>query len=540
MSKKKNIDRIFKEKFKDFEAAPPAGLWDSIEDRLDQPLQKPKSILPLWLKYVGIAAGIALLFSVYSIWNRDQVATKNNQVVEIENDNNYKSQNTEINKGTEIVDDNNSNSEVIINGRDIVDVKNDLDENAITLTQQENKDRDKTNSNYNHNNKASNSTSIKNSIKTNRLDVNKVSNSSLNKDRTTLALNEKLAGQQNSINKNGLPLGNKNLNESNESLTDNRSNSAISSASNNDTSDQNSVTRKPYSNTTVEIIDPVRGQESLTGTAQMDNDSINLNQPSLEAVAQQELQDDKEEINVPFQKSWTATSMIAPVFSSTASGSSIGEEFVDNDKVGGVNLSYGVAVGYEVSPRLSIRTGVHRMDMSYTTQDVVYKQPFDPGVQLLSIGNFNPTSVFDAGSVASTDIGSSFSQEFLSDNTFSGFQGEISQRLGYLEVPLEVRYKLIDSKFSLNVIGGMSALFLTDNNIAITDNNTKLDLGSDNNFNDFNQSANFGLGLDYAFTKQLGFSIEPVFKYQLSPLRDNIAGFRPYNIGVYSGITYRF
>ncbi|MBF4986438.1 outer membrane beta-barrel protein, partial [Nonlabens mediterrranea] len=133
-----------------------------------------------------------------------------------------------------------------------------------------------------------------------------------------------------------------------------------------------------------------------------------------------------------------------------------------------------------------------------------------------------------------------FSQEFLSDNTFNGFQGEISQRLGYLEVPLELKYKLLDRKLSVNVMGGLSALFLTDNSIAVTNNTSKLELGEDDNFNSFNQSANFGLGIDYLFTDQLGITVEPMFKYQLNALKENTADFKPFNVGIYSGITYRF
>ena len=59
MSDKKNIDRLFQERFKDFEAAPPMAAWDNIEKQLDG--KKPVAVFPLWIKWIGIAAGIALL-----------------------------------------------------------------------------------------------------------------------------------------------------------------------------------------------------------------------------------------------------------------------------------------------------------------------------------------------------------------------------------------------------------------------------------------------------------------------------------------------
>jgi hypothetical protein len=90
------------------------------------------------------------------------------------------------------------------------------------------------------------------------------------------------------------------------------------------------------------------------------------------------------------------------------------------------------------------------------------------------------------------------------------------------------------------VLGGMSALFLTDNVVAVQNPNERLELGEDRNFNGFNQSANFGLGFGYDFTNQLGAFIEPSFKYQLNTLKNNTANFRPYTIGIQSGIMYRF
>lgn len=544
MSDKKNIDRIFKEKFKDFEAAPPAGLWDAIENKLEKPAQKPKKALPLWFKIARIAAGLALLLGVYYTFNSDQfTTTTSNQVVETNN--------TDLEK-THEVEDNTINAE---SNKIDIQITDENTVNDIAISSQEDKNSSsepvKTES-------ALPKKSLKESGNDAYASSNTTSNNTPNLKKTSNISNTPTSSD------GQLPVEKLNSNKSDQSIAQNQTNNSYSTdykrLENNTTTDplNKSVennTALTNSNKTAPVHtdtskkdskssfeNPSKQETTATDIAQATVDSTKTIEPTLEALAQQQKQNEEDQLDLkdPFQKSWTATSMIAPVFSNTGSGSSIGDDFVDNGKVGGVNLSYGVAVGYEVSPRLSVRTGIHRVDMSYTTQDVVYKQPFDSGVQLLSIGNFNPSSVSDAGSTPATDIGSSFSQEFLIDNTFSGFEGAISQQLGYLEVPLEVRYKVIDSKFSLNVIGGMSALFLTNNNIAITDNNTKLDLGADDNFNDFNQSANFGLGMDYAFTKQLGFSIEPVFKYQLSPLRDNIAGFRPYNIGVYSGITYRF
>ena len=103
-----------------------------------------------------------------------------------------------------------------------------------------------------------------------------------------------------------------------------------------------------------------------------------------------------------------------------------------------------------------------------------------------------------------------------------------------------MRYKLIASRLNLSVSGGMSALFLQENRVQLVGDNRRLELGSDDNFRDFNQSANFGIGLDYGLNDKLGIMIEPMFKYQFNALSNDPSGFRPYTIAVYSGLTYKF
>ena len=80
MKSKKNIDRLFQERFKDFESAPNDQTWSVIQARLEK--KKHKRVIPIWIKYSGIAAafllGIFLLNTLYEL----NIATKNNIVIE--------------------------------------------------------------------------------------------------------------------------------------------------------------------------------------------------------------------------------------------------------------------------------------------------------------------------------------------------------------------------------------------------------------------------------------------------------------------------
>lgn len=74
MSNKKNIDRLFQEKFKDFDVKPDPKVWQKIQSELNEEQEdKPVFILPFWLKLSGIAASaLLLMFIGKSIFNTDQ------------------------------------------------------------------------------------------------------------------------------------------------------------------------------------------------------------------------------------------------------------------------------------------------------------------------------------------------------------------------------------------------------------------------------------------------------------------------------------
>ena len=63
MNERKNIERIFQEKFKDFEVNPAEEVWGNIEKKLDE--KKRRRIIPFWWKLSGVAALFLIGFFVY-------------------------------------------------------------------------------------------------------------------------------------------------------------------------------------------------------------------------------------------------------------------------------------------------------------------------------------------------------------------------------------------------------------------------------------------------------------------------------------------
>ena len=101
-------------------------------------------------------------------------------------------------------------------------------------------------------------------------------------------------------------------------------------------------------------------------------------------------------------------------------------------------------------------------------------------------------------------------------------------------------YNLLNKKFGIQIIGGFSTLFLQDNNIIITSDGRNILLGKANNLNNLNFSTNIGLDIGYGFMKSFEFNIEPILKYQLNTFNTNTGNFKPYIMGIYSGLRYKF
>jgi hypothetical protein len=120
-------------------------------------------------------------------------------------------------------------------------------------------------------------------------------------------------------------------------------------------------------------------------------------------------------------------------------------------------------------------------------------------------------------------------------------QGSISQQLGFIEVPIELEYTVLDTKIGLNLIGGFSTLFLSDNDVYSVENNgNRTRLGEASNINDMSYSANFGVGVNYSISSKLRFNLEPMFKYQINTFNDTSGNFQPFFIGVYTGLSFKF
>ncbi len=247
---------------------------------------------------------------------------------------------------------------------------------------------------------------------------------------------------------------------------------------------------------------------------------------------------------------WSVGANVAPVyFNSFGEGSPIHSAFVPNSKSGDINMSYGLSVGYALSKKLSIRTGINKVDYGYDTNEIEFTSALTASNALTdrSTGQIDNIS-YTAQSqnlVVTSKVGAvalpqkeSLSSDVAGKSTAR--DGVMAQEFGYVEVPVELDYALVDKRFGINVIGGVSSLFLVDNSVSLSSGDLTTEMGEANNLNSVNFSGNLGLGINYKFTPKVRLNIEPVFKYQLNTFSNTQGTFQPYSLGVYSGLSFKF
>lgn len=515
MSGKKNIDRLFQEKFKEFEVSPDKSIWSRIEDELDSKKKKEKRVLPIWWKLSGAAAILALLIAIgYSTYRNGNKDNENKIITNIQPNHPEEKleDNTNIVQNTPETELENNNG-----------AKNSVSDSVLVKI---------------------NETFVKNSpnkaiIASKTKDHEKIkSNLSPNKNNNM----DPITNVRHSINKN-------------EKNATNKTNAVVANNASEKEKDLNQVSNNPYSQDNEKSIESeIKNEKNANGKnilpsvkeeVIVKNEENTGGKKSLLDVVKKQQKEKEEEVAETYENRWSINPNVAPVYYNTiGNGSPINSQFSDNNKEGDVNMSYGINVAYQLNDKLSIRSGINKVNFGYNTQDIA----FTSSTQGAAIQNVNygarasNIKVIDnlANNAQQPSQDSFISQEVLALNDVGSFEGSMNQQFGYLEVPLELKYRVLDKKLGVNIIGGISSLFLTKNQITVESSSLVTEIGKANNLNNTNFSTNIGIGFDYKFNKVIQFNIEPMFKYQLNAFSNSAGGFKPYSVGVYTGLSFKF
>ncbi len=479
MSDQKNIDRLFQEKFKNFEANPNDAVWDKIHNRLHEDKRK-RRVIPIWWKLGGVAAIIALIITISQFMFEDSIS--NTSVPDVVNTNTSKSPGSENTSG---------------------DAVKETQQNSITISDKKVNDSQEVNWNKNSNNNSIVETSSNQS----KLNTTKAKT----KKQSTVAQSSETVAVNTSSN---LPEPNLYSNLQNKQK------------------EETSIDGYENTNTTIAQTDSEITDSEIENQLEEETNAIET------AIAEVNDIDEKEKEEEKLSR-WNITPNVAPVYFNTlGKGSPIHEQFVDNTKSGEVNMSYGIAGSYAINKKLKVRVGINKVDLGYSTNNIIAYNSIDAQssarAQIENInfnGNADNTTLLSAENISSLS-----SPEVLNVKE----KGSIDQEFGFIEIPVEVEYALVNKKLGLNVIGGFSTFFVNQNEVYSIQEGNRMLIGEASNINDMSYSANLGLGVNYNVSKKIKVNLEPMFKYQINTFNNSAGDFKPYFIGVYTGLSYKF
>ncbi|MFV0142783.1 MULTISPECIES: hypothetical protein [Empedobacter] len=262
-----------------------------------------------------------------------------------------------------------------------------------------------------------------------------------------------------------------------------------------------------------------------------------LEEKPLELVLQEEKKKKKEKVEIK-QKSplLTISSYINPT-KMLDSKSILADEFNDHTIKNNLTVTYGAKISVRINDKINVRSGISKVELEQNTTNI--NSGINTGVYALS-ANMPKSSnniTYHSNIRVVDDNTSHTTMTMLSSET-----NTMEQKVHYIEVPLEVEYKLASfDKFNILAIAGGSYYAVTKNSISLADTNTRSNykLGEANNLNNSSYSANAGVKLEYNLSNKSSINLEPNYRYMLNPLK-NVDAKNPSLLGLNLGFSIKF
>lgn len=484
-----NLDNLFRNKLKDIKVSPPKDAWETIANKL--PKKKKNRVVVLW----WAAAAVLLIFFASRVffWSVSESESQHIEFVDISNE--------QIEESTKE------------NQKNIIAAEAIQAEMFDSTKLSDSSDNQK----YKSDTKFSNSSNK--AIADKSAKVKAIASPKTKKKKSATALTEsknkaeiKITNSEKSKIESGIHIGvqEQDVSKSEELKTK---------------SSTNQTTQEKQLVAVEKVVEDQQKVKSLT-------DINNL-------LAKENGTDEKSKAKQ--HGKWSVGPQVAPVYyNSVTGGSSLDSQFNDSSKEGGVNMSLGLQVAYQLNDKWQLRSGVNKVNVGYATNNVLVGYS-DPN---LAMNNINYQNVPNGEIVITVFSNNNLSEIHASDHgnrvelVYTEGNTQLKQSMTYLEIPIEVERKIIQSDFEWSIIGGVSSLFLTNDDVYVTNKDFTSNIGSASNLEKTSFTTNIGMGFGYNFTKSLHFQVEPMFKYQLNAYTNSV-DFKPYIFGVYTGIRWK-
>jgi hypothetical protein len=251
---------------------------------------------------------------------------------------------------------------------------------------------------------------------------------------------------------------------------------------------------------------------------------------------------------------WSIAAMASPTYySSFSSGSNgLSQQLMASEEPL-FSYSGGVAFSYKISKRFSIQSGLYYASLGQKVEGISSFSGFQPFDNTKGDHNFevlttlgtvytNNPDVFLSADAAGR-INTPFTVDVIDPKKASlqPVNTSLNQNFSYLELPVILRYKIVDKTIGINLIGGLSYNMLVHNSVYTTLDGNKYNVGDTKGLNPLSLSSSFGMGMEYNISGNLSLNLEPTFRYYLNPFNVTAGSYiHPYSFGIFSGVSYKF
>ncbi len=130
---------------------------------------------------------------------------------------------------------------------------------------------------------------------------------------------------------------------------------------------------------------------------------------------------------------------------------------------------------------------------------------------------------------------------FYGTNTAMFSPSEFTQAFDFMEIPLTVRYRLLDRSVGVELLSGIATNVLFGNHVYMGNPAERQKVGSTRDISTFSFSGLAGLAISAPVAGHFSLSLEPRAIYSLNSINHGgEVDFRPWRIALFSGISYQF
>ena len=257
---------------------------------------------------------------------------------------------------------------------------------------------------------------------------------------------------------------------------------------------------------------------------------------------------------------WLVGGQVAPAYNvnKTSQSEQYANNMLSSSSDAQVELGGGVSVEYKTNKRWSIQSGVYysglgqksgntgysggRKEYAFSDQGAAYfnaSANIDARTSNMMMNSASGVIEF-SGIPSGIVLGTSIEDKSLSSAVVVS-EAQFIQNFEYIEIPLYLRYTLIDSRFDVEMMGGFSSNLLVGNQTFMDSGEGKTRVGRTKDMEALNYSGTLGLGFRYGLSKHISLNLEPRIKYYLNSLNSNSSvDFKPYSVGIFTGLSYEF